>query len=280
MKKSILLIAVLALGASSSFAQLTTRENCATTECIGGRPVAGDMALTFGINIASDDTATLPLENNLSNGSVLTFKYYKSNDVAYRIGIRLYKTSSSFEGSTDSTTQVDPGFPGGDIFLADTNYKESTRMYLLVPGIEKHFNPTNFFDVYAGADLHLGFSRNVSTREHTLRNPTADTDNRTATTNATVVGLGGVVGFNINIAHLPIAIGLEYGWNAKWSLGGKTKVEHDTRINNVATNNTYYTQPGDSNNYIDLKRKSFAMDTNQNVRIVLNVYFSGKKSAQ
>lgn len=278
MKKSILLIAALALGASSSFAQLTTRENCSTTECIGGRPTAGDMALTFGINIADDDTATLPLENNLSNGSVLTFKYYKSSDVAYRIGLRLYKTSSSFEGSTDSTTQVDPGNGGGNIFLADTNYKESDRLYLLVPGIEKHFNAANFFDVYCGADLHLGFRRQLSIREQTLRNATGDFDNMTSTTTSTVVGLGGVVGFNIPIAHLPIALGLEYGWNARWDLGGKTKVEHETKTGTVTTNNEYFTQPGDINNYKDLKRKSFAMDTNQNVRLVLNVYFSGRKA--
>jgi hypothetical protein len=280
MKKSILLIAALALGASSSFAQLSTRENCATNECLGVRPVKGDMALTFGVNIfgllnSDPDTAGLPLENNLTSGSVLTFKKFIADDVAFRAGIRLGKTSYSFTGTADSASQTAAGL-GGDINLTDRERRESDRTYLLVPGIEKHFSNSNIFDVYAGGDLHLGFSRTVDIDNSDFRN--GDKNYRTAKTTRTVVGLGGVVGFNIFIAHLPVSLGLEYGWNARWRLGGKTKVETETTSAGVSTSNEFYTQPDDVNGYTDLKRKEFAMDTNQNVRIVLNIFFSGRKA--
>jgi hypothetical protein len=277
MKKSILLIAALALGASSSFAQLSTRENCATNECLGARPTAGDMALTFAINIASDDTAGLPLENNLSSGSVLTFKKFKSSDVAYRIGIRLQKTSLNFKGESDSITQANAGSAAG---ITEREFKNSDRLYLLVPGIEKHFNPSNIFDVYAGADLHLGFERSVLIDNTTFQD--GSIDNETAKRTRTVVGLGGVVGFNVFIAHLPVSVGLEYGWNARWRLGGKTKHETESRTGNgPTTSNEYFTHDSDTNVYTDLSRKEFAMDTNQNVRVTLNIFFSGgNKSAE
>jgi hypothetical protein len=241
------------------------------------------MALTFGVNIASDDTASLPLENNLSNGSVLTFKYFNTNDVAYRIGFRLAKTAVNFKGSSDSLTQAaggDPAGPNGNFIngLAEREFKNSDRTYLLVPGIEKHFNASNIFDVYAGADLHLGFMRSVLIDNTELTN--GDFNNSTSKTTSTLVGLGGVVGFNVFIAHLPISLGLEYGWNARWKLGGKTKTESETKTGATSTSNEYFTQPGDDNAYTDLKRKEFAMDTNQNVRITLNIFFSGGKKAQ
>ncbi|MEP7263638.1 MAG: hypothetical protein ABI772_04030 [Bacteroidota bacterium] len=280
MKKSILIIAALAMGASSSFAQLSTRENCATNECIGARPVKGDMALTFAINIAGDDTASLPLENNLTSGSVLTFKYFTSDDVAFRIGFRLAKTSYNFKGDLDSASQAAAN-QGGNIEISEREFKSSDRLYLLVPGIEKHFSPSNIFDVYAGADLHLGFSRSVDIDNTSFRaNPVSgdDHNNSTSKTTQTVVGLGGVVGFNVFIAHLPISLGLEYGWNARWRLGGKTHVETDVTSGGVNTSNDYYTQRDDINGYTKLKRKEFAMDTNQNVRLVLNIFFSGKRA--
>lgn len=278
MKKSILIIAALAMGASSSFAQLTTRENCATNECLGARPVAGDMALTFAINIAADDTASLPLENNLTSGSVLTFKKYTTDDVAFRIGIRLQKTSYNYKGEADSASQTAANL-GGDINITDREFKNSDRLYLLVPGIEKHFAASNIFDVYAGGDLHLGFSRSVDINNTSFRN--GDENNRTAKRTQTVVGLGGVVGFNVFIAHLPISLGLEYGWNARWKLGGKTHIETDVTSGGTSTSNDYFINgddPADTNGYTDLKRKEFAMDTNQNVRVVLNIYFSGRKA--
>lgn len=280
MKKSILLIAALALGASSSFAQLTTRQNDATTETLGARPVKGDMALTFGIGLSSlfggdSVVADLPLQNSLRSGDVLTFKKFVADDAAFRIGLRLMKDAYNYKGELDSASQTAAG-NGADINITDVERKESERMYLLVPGYEKHFSPSNIFDVYAGGDLHLGFSRSVDINNTDYRN--GDKSYSTSKTTRTVVGLGGVVGFNVFIAHLPISLGLEYGWNARWRLGGKTHVETENTSGGVSTNNDYYTQEDDANGYTKLNRKEFAMDTNQNVRLVLNIYFSGKKA--
>lgn len=257
------------------FAQLSTRTNDALNEPLGARPQAGAMALTFGLDLGGlfggDSTvASLDNSNNLASGNPLTFRYYNTNDVVYRAGIRLYKSSEKFTGSTDSTTQANGG--GQDFTLTDREYRSSMREYVLIPGIEKHFSAANIFDVYIGGDLYLGFRKDM-TIDNTERS-NGDFDKLTQKTGSAVIGLGGVVGFNVPIAQLPIALGLEYGWNAKWTKGGKTQNEVDKKSGSTTTNLTYYTQDGDSNAYKDLKTSRFGMDTNQNVRLVLNIYFN------
>lgn len=252
------------------FAQLSTRTNDALNEPIGARPQAGAMALTFGFNIATGDVASLENTNNLGSGNPLTFRYYKSDDVVIRAGLRLYKETEKYSGSTDSTTQANGG--GTDFTLKSNEYKNSMREYILIPGIEKHFNAANIFDVYAGGDLYLGFKRDITINN--IESQNGDFSNRTDKTGSTIVGLGGVVGFNVFIAQLPISLGVEYGWNAKWSKGGKTETELDKKQGSTSTNVTYFSQEDDTNAYKDLKTSKFGMDTNQNVRLTLNIYFN------
>lgn len=254
------------------YGQLSTRENSETNIDLGARPVAGDMSLLFGLNLTGSDTASFNSNNALANGNVLTFKYYNTDDVVYRLGFRIAKNSKSSSGNVDSSF-ANP-FP----LIASNEFKNSTRTYVLVPGIEKHFANNNIFDVYVGADLYLGFGRNVITNN--VEQVSGDFNNRKAVTGFTQVGLGGVVGFNVFIADLPISIGLEYGQNLLWTLGNKTKVEQEIRVGGVTNSVEYYTQSfdpfglADPNLYSDLKKKDFAADTNQDVRITLNIYFS------
>ncbi|MFZ1693587.1 MAG: hypothetical protein WAT74_10350 [Flavobacteriales bacterium] len=163
--------------------------------------------------------------------------------------------------------------------MSEFEYKQSTREYMLVPGIEKHFSSSNIFDVYAGADLFLGFGRSRSVETYTFR----DADNNSAhtmTTPYTIVGLGGVVGFNVFVLDLPIALGLEYGWGAFWQLGNRTK--HEITSGNDSWE--YYTVGEDPNTaaqqnaangqYSSVKQRFASMDTNGQVRIVANIYFN------
>ena len=239
------------------------------------------MALTFALGLTNDTVAGLDIRNSLNPGDLLTFKYYNTNSVAYRIGIRLYKDSEKFKGESDSLTQIihNPNVPISGPFITNKERKVSSREYNLVPGIEKHYNASNFFDVYAGADLYLGFKRDVSIDNEEYSN--GDQNKEKMTTSSTVVGLGGVVGFNVFIAHLPISIGLEYGWNAKWTKGGKTKHVVDDKSGTTSTSETYYTSNTSiddfGGNYTKLSQSEFGMDTNQNVRLALNIYFSGSK---
>ncbi len=266
--KKVLLLVALAFGVSSSYAQLSTRENDATVEKYGARPVKGDMALTFAAGTGKDSaTASLYKGNLLGAGDLLTFKKYLSDDMAFRLGVRLKKKSSTTKGvSADSSALVTPEF-------FEYSLKKNEREYIVVPGIEKHFNAGNIFDVYTGADLYLGFKKSVSNDDKIKTNRAGDSNKTKTTTRNSVVGLGWIVGFNVFVAQLPISIGLEYGLNAKWDIGGKTRNEIETKSGGVTASADYFTLEGDTRKYDKVGKRSFGMDTNQNVRLAVNIYF-------
>lgn len=287
MKKSILLIA-LAMGISTSYAQLTTRENESSVEKVGARPQAGDMSFTFGLPLSkvTDDevvrsnsstgTAHLFNLNNFKTGELLTFKYYKSDDVAYRLGFRIYSDNVKTSGTgLDSADVVNAGGAFNENYNVSTaKNADIDRKIELVPGIEKHFSPANFFDAYVGGDLYLGLGTEKTVSEVEFKS--GDHSNMTSSTPNSTVGLGGVAGFNIFIAHLPISIGLEWGWNAKWEFSGKTKVKYDRQVGTVSASGEYVTLDGDPNGsqyYSKASSKFFNADTNSDVRIVANIYF-------
>ena len=72
---------------------------------------------------------------------------------------------------------------------------------------------------------------------------------------------------------MPISIGLEYGLNAKWNLGGKTRNEVEQTVGGETKSDDYFTRENDNTKYKKLKSRSFGMDTNQNVRLAVNIYF-------
>ncbi|MCX6297195.1 MAG: hypothetical protein NTX97_14280 [Bacteroidetes bacterium] len=283
MKKSVLMIA-LAFGVSSAFAQLSTRENDETVQKIGARPKAGDMAFVLGTTIGSDSglVAKLFSGNSLKSGNLLTYKFYKTDDLVIRAGIRLKNQNTTYKGSKlDSTayffyspyTTGTPPFQG----ISEFKSKSVNRMWEIVPGVEKHFLNSNLFDAYVGADLYLGFGGDKTIANYTYIN--GDKNWRTAKTNTTDIGLGFISGFNVFIAHLPISVGLEYGWNAKWTFGGVTKVHEEVKAGSASytvdykeDNSTTGLADGAAK-YSKLKKREFNAESNQDVRIVLHIYF-------
>jgi hypothetical protein len=277
MKKSVLLIA-LAFGVSNVFAQLSTRENDERVEKIGARPKAGDMAFVFGMPISSDSGKAKLFDGNaLKSGNVLTYKWYKSDDLVIRFGIRLMNENVTVKGTgLDSSAQYNPNVVAPPYAgVKDVKRKEKSRMYEIVPGVEKHFLASNIFDAYAGADLYLGFGRDMTTSDFDYIN--GDHSYTTIKTPTTDVGLGVVTGFNVFIAHLPISVGIEYGWNAKWTFGGIDKVKTDVKAGTTSYTEEYKqdnSSTSESNaRYSKLKRREFNAETNQDVRIVLHIYF-------
>jgi len=274
MKKTILSFALLGVCSIAS-AQLSTRENQDTRYKFGGRPVAGDYALTFGWTInnpsfgtTADSANGISTWNALSRGNLITGKKYIADDVAIRAGIRLYRNSRSVIGDVDSTAQL----PNT---LSAAESRESSREYTIAPGIEKHFSNSNIFDVYMAGDLYLGFGRDRSVSSTTNR--AGGTTATTMTTPYTVVGLGGIIGVSVNVLDLPIALGIEYGLSAFWQLGDKTKVEVET----PTTSYEYYTVANDPNGvssavngYSSVKQKYMTMNSNDQVRITANIYFN------
>lgn len=277
MKKSVLLIA-LAFGVSNVFAQLSTRENDASVEKIGARPKAGDMAFVYAIPLSNDSgKASLFKGNALQAGNLLTYKYYKSDDLVIRFGFRLMNENVSVKGTAlDSLGQYNASPTAPYDNTATVKTKQKKRMYEIVPGVEKHFLSSNIFDAYAGADLYLGFGRDMTQTD--IDYTGGDKNYRTVKTPTTNVGVGFITGFNVFVAHLPVSIGLEYGWNAKWTFGGIDKINSDV----TAGTNTYSAEWREDNSststttgikYSKLKRREFNAETNQDVRIVLHIYF-------
>jgi hypothetical protein len=281
MKKSVLMIAM-AFGVSTAFAQLSTRENDETVVRYGARPKAGDMAFVLGTAIANDSgmVAKLFSGNALQSGNILTYKYYATDDIVIRAGLRFMNQNLTVKGTgLDSSAQYDPNQPANlppYADLSDMKTKTVNRMYEIVPGVEKHFLASNIFDAYIGADLYLGFGSEKSTDNFNYRSGDKSLIQRK--TNTTNVGLGLVSGFNVFIGNLPVSLGLEYGWNAKWTFGGLTKTKED-----VTVGTTSYTQEYKQDNsattgsadakYSKLKRREFNANTNQDVRVVLHIYF-------
>jgi hypothetical protein len=249
----------------TSFAQLSTRENDNKLLKLGTRPIAGDMALTFGVPINTGNEAPLYEPNLLNPGDFLTFKYYLSNDLAIRAAVKFYRASEKVVGSD---YEVDPFTPQTGDFKA----RVSTSENYLVPGIEKHFLKSNIFDVYAGADALIGYGRNVILIED--ENSDGSFFNRKDTEKFMILGLEGVVGVNVFVAQLPVSVGFEYGLGLRYASEGKTKVEIEDDINGETE---YYTYSGGlaipGAQYKELKASNFGMNTNQNVRLLLNIYF-------
>lgn len=289
MKKTLLVIMLLAIGGSSAFAQgLSTRENEAIVAKLGARPVAGDAALNFviplvGLNRNDGTEAGLFNGNLLGSGDLLTFKYYHTDNFVLRAGIRLYADNDRFSGDVLDDEPSGNEIPvGGETFIEGIN---QDRAYVLAVGAEHHFSNSNIFDVYTGADLLLGFNKNRQSMETEFLTEGDDPDQLARTlmdtqTNSTVVGLGWVVGWNTFIAQLPISVGIEYGLSLKWVLGGKTKVTEEVDITNADASQSYsieyYTDDSaiEGVQFSDLSRRHFNMDTNQNVRLTFQIYFS------
>jgi len=280
----------LAIGSTSAFAQgLSTRENEAIVAKLGARPVAGDAALNFviplvGLNSNDGTEAGLFNGNLLTPGDLLTFKWYHTDNFVIRAGIRLYADNDRIKGDVlnediDGSVYQPIPFDG----VTSSRVVNQNRQYLIALGAEHHFTNSNIFDVYTGADLLLGFNKERMTTENEYFVDTAE-DNKvtrdlmTAQTNSTVVGLAWVVGWNTFVAQLPISVGIEYGLSMKWLLGGKTKITDERDVNRpdgVASYSVeYYQDDALPGNYSDMSKRQFNMDTNQNVRLTLNFYFT------
>lgn len=286
MKKLLLLFAVIAFIGQDSVAQLSTRSNNDGDFRIGTRPQAGDAALNFVlpvINLSEDNGSDAGLfkGNSLAAGDMLTFKYYHTDDIVLRMGLRLFADNSIFNGTGADSTDLYQPTPGD---VSEIKSKMTMREYKLALGAERHFTNSNIFDVYGGGEFIIGLGRDRTLSNSTLYN--GDVSEMTSSTGTTVFGVAGVVGFNVFVAELPISLGMEYGWSAKWIFGGKTKVKSTDTIGTSTTEQEYITVDGHFLNdgvtdrqYSSFSAREFNMDNNHSVRINLNIYFGTKKNS-
>jgi len=283
MKKILLFTAFVALTVSQSFAQLSTRENYDVNLRLGTRPQAGDAALQFVLPLFNEEGAAhLFRGNSLMANDFLTYKYYHTDDVVIRAGLRWSVESGKVEGTAADSSETN-NIPESELQTLDQKY--SYRDFSIAAGLEKHFTNSNIFDVYAGGEILIGLGKDKWRDNRDYFN--GDMDHMTSTTNTRVLGFGLVTGFNVFIAELPISVGLEYGLTGKWLFGGKSKIVAEQTVGSTSTSAEYFTQEEDAfgdpdvvgiegspRQYSDLSRRSFNMNTNHNVRLSINIYFS------
>jgi len=248
MKKKILFVLVTLCAFSfAATAQLTTGNPSSKEIRTGNRPQAGD----FGLYLGYGSTDII----HLINGSgyplpVINLKYYLSNQLELRVGIDSEIESESFKGKLTGATEK-----------SGTHVSES--QFLLQPGIAYHFSKHNIIDVYAGAEVPLGYygvtDRNFDKGAGTLNS---------AKRNLFQIGLKPFIGLQCFVANLPVAIGVEYGFSANSYLGAKWKYVAEAG----GTKQVYYTLPGmTAPQYDKLSSSTFSLE--HDVRITLSYYF-------
>lgn len=292
MKKFLPLVLCFSLLVDGLLAQLSTRENYDQVYKLSTRPKAGDASLQFVvpiINLSANNgsDAGLYKGNSLFSSDFLTYKYYKTDQNVIRLALRYTVDNSKSEGTAIDSTALNP--ISEDLQEVETDLKKlNQRDFAIAGGMEKHFTNSNIFDVYAGGEVLVGLGKNKSVSQEEYFN--GDKNFVTRTTNTRILGFGLVTGFNVFVAELPLSIGLEYGITGKWMFGGKTKVEQETTVGSTSADGEWYEQEtdafgdqdlnlnGDPQQYSDLSKRSFNVNTNQNVRLNIHIYFSTRKA--
>lgn len=257
--KLLLTLSLVSLFAVDSFAQLSTATPTASVIKSGNRPQAGDWGVFVGVaysdfqNIFSDEVTFegFPLVN---------LKYYKTNQLEYRLGLQFQGTSNTLSGDIESTQYNEDGNTTTDVTSVKT--KSSVGTNRIIPGLAYHFSDKNLLDVYMGANVPIGWSRN------TYYEMAGDTEYKSTST-PFIVGIGGFIGFQAFVADLPLAIGLEYGISC-WKEFGSDKSKVTTLSD--GEEQTYFTTTSDPGTiYSSLSTSSRTISND--VRITISYYF-------
>lgn len=207
MKKFLLILTVCLGGSLMSQAQISTGENTAQTIRTGNRAEMGDFGLYLGAT--SNMFQSIGDENTkFSALPLLNFKYMVTDKVEARVG---------FEWWSKTTTEK------SDEGSADAMQSDRNTNIMFYPGIAYHFNRSNILDVYVGAELPIGGGGMASKVKYD------DNEIKDATITSTRfdIGIGGFIGLQAYICNLPLAVGLEYGFNFRNSHVGNGVLSAD-----------------------------------------------------
>lgn len=234
----------LLLIAPSLSAQITTGNPTAKVIRTGNRAQEGDWGIYMGattsmfkdISDSGIDVSALPL---------LNFKYMKSDELEYRVGLKIYRAKEKMSGEDASDV--------------DFKAKGLTSEYMLSPGLAYHFNKTNLLDVYGGFELPFGMEHERYIEEY-------DKDELTKTRAQFKVGLGAFIGLQAYLGNLPVALGVEYGISSMFTAGKKYKVDNG--------DDTFYFSTDDPNLTTAFKElHSSDSKVGNEVRITLSYFF-------
>lgn len=223
MKKIFLTTVALLTMLLPTFGEISTGEpHSSVIPHTGNRPEKGD----WGMYIGGSVTQIIELVDAIGNDEynawglpLVNLKYYISDPLELRLGMQFACKS------TNAKTTMDSGANGKAV--ENHNY---TRFQ---PGIAYHFSNSNILDVYAGAQLPIGWEVDKN-----LTQGFADGYNylHKERVGTFVIGGGLFLGLQVFIADLPFAIGVEGGFSGLIKAGGIPK----TTIQDGTTKQVYY----------------------------------------
>jgi hypothetical protein len=143
--------------------------------------------------------------------------------------------------------------------LEEYTHIETEASWNLNAGIERHFDMSNIIDAYVGLNGNLGYSRAIQTTKISWDD--GDYNNTEGSSFGITYGLETIIGINLFVADLPIAVGFEYGASFKNYGANKFKYEYDEQINTgtidqTSSKGTYYLSQIDD--FEDVTANSFA----------------------
>lgn len=253
-------------------AQMTTGKPSSKVIRTGNRPEAGDFGIYLGMT-SEMFNGIIDKELQMQALPLINFKYMVSDQFEARIGLELYKTSSTLKGNY--TEDI-----GEQSFSLPASTRNSNSNAMFYPGVAWHFSTKNILDIYVGAELPIGWDSSTSLDESgTVEiGETGDyistISSHSTTKRSFVIGLGAFVGIQAFIADLPLAIGAEFGISSKFDTGVKYKHVEEVTGNDTQT---YYSSaiedlPGYTNTQYD-SLKARTGEIGGQFRFTLTYYF-------
>lgn len=244
MKKFFSFVAAVLL-AVPTFAQISDAKPTSHTLKTGNRPVKGTYGLYMGV---TSDMFKDWSDNNISVSSlpIINFKYMQTDNIELRLGFEFSKNKTVTKGELSDT---------------DVKSKKVNASNTFTPGFAYHFSPKNILDVYAGAELPIGWTRDK------VYNESGD-DYSSVKHGAFNIGLGGFIGLQAFIGHLPLALGVEYGLSAKLDLGDTYRYA----VKSSGSKNEWVSDTPSGPRFDKLKKRDGAWGSQ--FRITLSYYFN------
>lgn len=263
MKKLLLCVLVALFFCSTSvFSQLSDRVSSPSTFKVGTRPVMGNYGLFFGL---AYNELEYWFDNDLEyNGlPIVSFKYYKTDNNVYRIGLQTSTTREIMKGKID--TDVNGGT------LEERKIVENTSRFTIYPGYERHFTSSNLMDIYVGTLFPLGWDRAKNIDNYNYDN--GDLSEYSMTRTSLTYGLEGFVGVQAFVADLPLAFGADFGAAIMGHLFDTYKHTINSEFGSLTTDQTYYTidDTGAGTKYESLSRRDYQLQGN--IRLTITYFF-------
>lgn len=217
MKKILALAFVAVCGtAVPTIAQITTGTPTARHIRTGNRAQKGDYGIYLGMSsnmFKGIADKNIKFENPLP---LVNLKYMVTDHWEARVGLQFSKTKEKVTGDVITGTN---GNDDGDWTTEDYSWKYVEADNLIKPGFAYHFSRHNLLDVYAGAELPIGWVRNTVKGEQ-------DGEDWYQKKGSFQLGVGAFIGLQAYIGDLPLALGVEYGISAMSDLGCKYKFKN------------------------------------------------------